>query len=212
MPRRSPVPAAHLMRWKGERTCKVARWLRFTGTWRRKVSVPGNHAHTGVTAGDICALANHTCAIDHRTRVISYRTCVISYRTCVISHRTCVISHRTCVIGNHTRVTSDRTDLIAYHTDVIRQSHLYDYALHQCDHDGPSVPDELFGGLRFTTFRLRNQRFPSFVTEIPVDLPSLRRNITRTVFTKFLERVLKPPARSAAAISVEFFGVSTVER
>jgi hypothetical protein len=69
-----------------------------------------------------------------------------------------------------------------------------------------------FRGLRLAAFRLTNQRFPSFVAEMPVALPSLRRNITRTVFTNLLERVLNPPARSAAAISLELFGPSTVER
>ena len=49
-------------------------------------------------------------------------------------------------------------------------------------------------------------------TIVNVEEWSIERNMPRTVFTRFLERVLNPPARRAAAISVEFFGRSDVDR
>lgn len=91
-------------------------------------------------------------------------------------------------------------------------SHLWDVSSHECDHRRPILGLERRPRPRIGRFRFTNQRFPSLVTEIPVVRPSLRRNITRTVFTSFRECVLNPPARSAAAISEELFGVSAVER
>ena len=121
--------------------------------------------------------------IDHTSRKHGH-TSTSDERTRVVYSHTCAVIEHMSVSDEHTSEIAEHTSVIAFRVDASRTH----------------------------AFRLTNQRFPSLVTEMPVDLPSVRRNITRTVFTKFRERVLKPPARRAAAISLEFFGVSTVER